>query len=209
VGDNMGIENVVDDCNKILSTKKNSISTLLNCFGKFVSNIDYDPIKDSIDTYVKESQFAIVFKYISDEKKSDWLTFKNDSNVNAKATDFVNGLDKYLRNICQSLVNAINKEDGKNDVYATKLRNELRMIRGMSGHSLAQSLSTKLNRYDDSKALITAVYDALQRGVNISKLGEIFAQSYVSQTGSSKVYGGVIPRYKEYMDRQKAINNTK
>jgi len=207
--DEKNIANIVEECECILKAPKNSISSLLSCFGKLVSKFDYDPNKESIDKVVKESQFAIVYKYICEEKKSDSLTFKHNSNANAKATDFVNGLDKYLRNVCQSLINSMNKDNGTNNNYVTKLSDELKMTRGMTGATLAQALSTKLNRYNDSLAFITAVYDALQRGVTVSKMGELFANNYSVQLSGKKGYGGVIPRYREYIDRQKALNNFK
>jgi hypothetical protein len=205
----MSLDKVIEECSGVLDAKKNSISSLLSVFGKLVPNVDSTSNTDYGSTYVKECQFAIVYKYISDENKSDRLTFKHESNVNAKATDFVNGLDKYLRTICRSLIAAKDINAQRQDIaYATSLSDELKMIRSKSHHSLAQSLSTKINRYDTNKALITAVYDALQRGVPLSELGELFAQTYSMQGNSSK-YGGVMPRYKEYMDRQKAINNAR
>jgi len=198
----MSIDGVVDECNHILSNKKSSISNLLYTFGILTSNMNPDLNKKDDNTYIRESQFAIVYKYISDEKKSDRLTFKNESNVNAKATDFVNGLGKYLHNVCESLI----KNSDKDDNYVTGLLDELEMIRSKSGHSLAQSLSTKITRYDN-KALITAIHDALQRGVSLEKLGELLAQTYSFKGISSKAYAEPVPKYKEYLERQKAINN--
>ena len=105
------------------------------------------------------------------------------------------------------MITAYSKDATHQDIaYATNLYNELKLIRSKSGHSIAQSLSTKINdRYDNSKALITAIHDALQRGVSVSTLGELFARNY-TVLGTSRGYGGVMPKYKEYMDRQKAIN---
>jgi hypothetical protein len=162
--------------------------------------------KSKGDEYVKGCQFAIVYKYIDDEKKSDRMSFKNESNANAKATDFINGLEKYLRNICQTIIIYDKSGDERADNYITGLFDELKMIRNKSGHSLAQSLSTKINRYDN-KALITAIHDALQRGVSLETVGGLLAQNYSTHSASPRGYTGGLPKYKEYLDRQKAINS--
>lgn len=205
----MGIETVVEKCNEVLGNKRNSINSLLYVFGKLVDNIPYsrrntESVKSGDTDYLRECQFAIVYKYIDDEKKSDRMNFKNDSNANAKATDFINGLEKYLRNVCTQI---LSHPEG-DDPYVTSLFDELEVIRSKSGHSLAQSLSTKINRYD-SKALITAMHDALQKGITLKRIGEILAQNYGSVlAGHAKSYSsGPLPKYKEYLDRQKALNN--
>ena len=96
--DKASIDKIIDDSIAVLDANKASISGLLSVFGKLISNIDSNPTKEYTDNYVKECQFAIVYRYIDVEKKSDRLTFKNNSNVNAKATDFVNGsTDIYVQ----------------------------------------------------------------------------------------------------------------
>lgn len=199
VGAKMGIETLIEKIESS-SSKNSSISDALTTFGDLSTEMAK---RYGISTKVEDIQgyqFALVYKYIIDENKSDRQVFKSSTSpANAKAIDFISGLQKYIYNSCMDMVS-----DVRNDTsYSADLFGELDLIRKKSNQSLAQSLSTKINRYDISKMLITAVYDALQRGISVNNLGKLFSQSYPH--AKTDGYGHSTPLYRQYIDRQKAI----
>ena len=182
------------------SQKNRSIDELLALFGDLLSiTVSEKRAMNYISEDLPEYQFAVVYKYIIDENKSDRQTFKGSlaNSTNVKANDFISGLQKYIHNACYNIISDFKTDNN----YSCELLDELNVIKKRSSSSLAQSLSTKINRYDN-KIIITSIYDALQRGVSIRDLGKILSQHYVS---SNKNDHGYAPMYRQYIDRQKAI----
>ncbi|MGV8171320.1 MAG: hypothetical protein ACP5OA_01345 [Candidatus Woesearchaeota archaeon] len=199
----MSIDDTVDKVENSFS-KKSTISDLLDKFGGLFSKVVSEKYSLSYKkTELNEYQFAIVYKYIIDNNKSDRQAFRGKSSgqTNVKAVDFVSGLQKYIHDACVDIA----KDAKENTGYSLELFNDLDLIRKQSNSSLAQSLSTRINRYDTSKMIITSIYDALQRGVSVDALGKLLSQHYSLAKNDDSRYG--TPLYRQYIDRQKAIIN--
>ena len=117
------------------SSKKSSISDSLNIFGELFSNIFSDKSAtpcshDELNDY----RFAIVYKYILDENKSDRQVFRNTSasQANVKAIDFISDLQKYIHRTCTDMV----KDWKENTGYSNDLFSELDLIRKKSTSSI-------------------------------------------------------------------------
>jgi len=204
----VAIDDLVNKFEKMRS--KSTLSDLFNVFGELVSRVDYHVDKNhDISTYVNECQFALVYNYILDENKSDRSFKGNSGTANSKADDFVTGLKEYVTNVCTSIIDDSKNFSGdvpsKDKSYTLNLIDDINSIRKRSVNSLAQSLTTKTYRYD-SKALITTIYDALQKNVALGVIGKIFSNSYSTYSQGSK-HGQGFPRYAEYTERQKALDS--